>query len=136
MFYLFIYKRCTPFHFRICAINCLTKFVNLISKCNLGFKYVVMDVLPFCHQNVAMALLISLIHFFLNDIVVARFSWPKAQLTINIRRGWVKELSLSESIRSDTWIALLQKNQKYKNELLTYISISLVPHTVFFRPLL
>ena len=36
---------------------------------------------------------------------------PKAQLTINIRRGWVKELSLSESIRSDTWIALLQKKQ-------------------------
>ena len=61
---------------------------------------------------------------------------PKAQLTINICRGWVKELSLSESIRSDTWIALFTEEAKHQNELLTYISISLVPHTVFFRPLL
>ena len=61
---------------------------------------------------------------------------PKAQLTINIRRGWVKELSLSESIRSDTWIALFTEEAKHLTELLTYISISLVPHTVFFRPLL
>ena len=59
---------------------------------------------------------------------------PKAQLTINIRREWVKELSLSESIRSDTWIALFTEEAKHQNELLTYISISLVPHTVFFVP--
>ena len=61
---------------------------------------------------------------------------PKAQLTINIRRGWVKELSLSEFIRFDTWIALFTEEAKHQNELLTYISISLVPHTIFFRPLL
>ena len=42
----------------------------------------------------------------------------KALLTINIRRGWVKELSLSESIRSDTWIALLQENQKTRMNFL------------------
>ena len=54
----------------------------------------------------------------LNIFVVARFLWPKfgisgpkhkAQLTIDICRGWVKELSLSEPVRSDTWTTLLQK---------------------------
>ena len=53
--------------------------------------------------------------------VVARFLWPKfgisgpkhkAQLTIDICRGWVKELSLSESIWSDTWIALFTEGAK------------------------
>ena len=29
--------------------------------------------------------------------------WPKAQHTMNVRRGWVKELGLSESVRSDAW---------------------------------
>ena len=45
---------------------------------------------------------------FLAQILLIR-PWPKAQPTINICRGWVKELSLSEPIRSDTWTILLQK---------------------------
>ena len=56
--------------------------------------------------------------------------WPKAQPTINICRGWVKELSLSELIRSDAWTILLQK-QKHKDGYLTEDSISSVPNTVF-----
>jgi len=43
--------------------------------------------------------------------------WPKAQPTINICRGWVKELGLSESVRSDTWKALLQKNKNTRMDL-------------------
>ena len=43
---------------------------------------------------------------FLAQILLIR-PWPKAQPTINICRGWVKELSLSEPIRSDTWTVLL-----------------------------
>ena len=45
---------------------------------------------------------------FLAQILLIR-PWPKAQPTINICRGWVKELGLSEPIRSDTWTILLQK---------------------------
>ena len=37
--------------------------------------------------------------------------WPKAQPTINICREWVKELSLSELIRSNAWIILLLKRK-------------------------
>ena len=47
---------------------------------------------------------------FLAQILLIR-PWPKAQPTINICRGWVKELSLSEPIWSDTWTALLQKTK-------------------------
>ena len=35
--------------------------------------------------------------------------WPEAQHTINICRGWVKELSLSELSRSNAWKILLQE---------------------------
>ena len=56
--------------------------------------------------------------------------WPKAQPTINICRGWVKELGLSELIRSDAWKILLQK-QKHKDGYLTKDSISSAPNTVF-----
>ena len=49
--------------------------------------------------------------------------WLKAQHTINLCRGWVKELSLSELSRSDAWTILLQK-QKHKNGYLTEDSIS------------
>ena len=45
---------------------------------------------------------------FLAQILLIR-PWPKTQPTINICRGWVKELSFSEPIRSDTWTVLLQK---------------------------
>ena len=47
---------------------------------------------------------------FLAQILLIR-PWPKAQPTINICRGWVKELSFSEPIRSNTWTVLLQKTQ-------------------------
>ena len=45
---------------------------------------------------------------FLAQILLIR-PWPKAQPTINICRGWVKELNLSEPIRSNAWTVLLQK---------------------------
>ena len=58
--------------------------------------------------------------------------WAKAQHTINLCRGWVKELSLSELHQSDAWTILLQK-QKHKPGYLTEDSISSAPNT-FFRP--
>ena len=54
--------------------------------------------------------------------------WPKTQHTINLCRGWVKELSLSELIRSDARTILLQE-QKHKDGYLTENSISSVPNT-------
>ena len=45
---------------------------------------------------------------FLAQILLIR-PWPKVQPTINICREWVKELSLSEPIRSNAWIILLPK---------------------------
>ena len=59
--------------------------------------------------------------------------WPKTQHTINLCRGWVKELSLSAFSQSDAWTILLQK-QKHKHGYLTENSISWVPNT-FFVPL-
>ena len=47
---------------------------------------------------------------FLVQILLIR-PWPKAQHTINLCRGWVKELSLSEFSRSDAWTTSLQKQK-------------------------
>ena len=47
---------------------------------------------------------------FLVQILLIR-PWSKAQHTINLCRGWVKELSLSELSRSDAWTMLLQKQK-------------------------
>ena len=47
---------------------------------------------------------------FLVRILLIR-PWPKAQHTINLCRGWVKELSLSEFSRSDAWTTSLQKQK-------------------------
>ena len=69
---------------------------------------------------------------FLVQILLIR-PWPKVQHTIDLCRGWVKELSLSELSRSDAWTILLQK-QKHKNGYLTEDSISRVPNTFLFRP--
>ena len=71
---------------------------------------------------------------FLAQILLIR-PWSKAQPTINICRGWVKELSLSEPIRSDTWTILLQKNKNTRMDLSRLILFLqfLIP---FFRPFL
>ena len=45
---------------------------------------------------------------FLVQILLIR-PWPNVQHTINLCRGWVKELSLSELSRSDAWTTSLQK---------------------------
>ena len=68
---------------------------------------------------------------FLAQILLIR-PWPKAQPTINICRGWVKELSLSELTRSNTWTILLQE-QEHQDGYLTEDFISSVFHT-FLRP--
>ena len=47
---------------------------------------------------------------FLVQILLIR-SWPKTQHTINLCRGWVKELSLSKLSRFDAWTMLLQKQK-------------------------
>ena len=54
---------------------------------------------------------------FLVQILLIR-PWPKAQHTINLCRGWVKKLSLSELSQSDAWTTSLQK-QKHKSGCLT-----------------
>ena len=82
---------------------------------------------------------------FLVQILLIRL-WPKAQHTINLCRGWVKELSLSELSQSDAWTMLLQK-QKHKNGCLTedsiswvqiihFSSLSLRDSTTLYRPLI
>ena len=59
---------------------------------------------------------------FLVQILLIR-PWPKAQRSIILCRGWVKELSLSELSQSGAWTKLLQK-QKHKDGYLTEDSIS------------
>ena len=70
---------------------------------------------------------------FLAQILLIR-PWPKAQPTINIRRGWVKELSLSESIRSDTWTALLQKNKNTRMDFSVYFYFFSSSYSIFSSP--
>ena len=60
--------------------------------------------------------------------------WLKAQHKINLCRGWVKELSLSELSRSDAWTILLQE-QEHREGYLTENFISLVLHTILRPPL-
>ena len=69
---------------------------------------------------------------FLVQILLIR-PWLKAQHTINLCRGWVKELSLSELSQSDAWTMLLQK-QKHKNGYPAKDSISWVQMTHFSSP--
>ena len=69
---------------------------------------------------------------FLAQILLIR-PWPKVQPTINICREWVKELSLSEPIRSNAWIILLPK-MNTRMELHCMILFLFVLNTVFPSP--